>query len=163
MKRPPVRKDFFLAGRLPWALACIVVFYLKCPLHSSIIVFPRPLLHSSFLPPCLSQPWPSYCNRPRYRVQVFQWKDFFFRLSFFVSGPILKSCTNNFKTFLNLLSWERHTTLLLGASTFPSLATWPPLRYKKDATDYLESGQIPGNGGDYLGLNTGVVLFNLTR
>ena len=40
------------------------------------------------------------------------------------------------------------------------------LRYKYAAAEYLESGtveKIPGQRGDFIGINTGVVLFNLTR
>ena len=39
-------------------------------------------------------------------------------------------------------------------------------RYKYAAAEYLEFSPIetiPGMGGDFIGLNTGVVLFNLTR
>ena len=39
-------------------------------------------------------------------------------------------------------------------------------RYRVAATEYLESspvGELLVKGGDYIGLNTGVVLFNLTR
>ena len=40
-----------------------------------------------------------------------------------------------------------------------------PHRYRVAATEYLESSPVEllGKGGDYPGLNTGVVLFNLTR
>ena len=99
----PLEKNFLL---------CIVVFYLKCPLQSSIIVFPRPLLHSSFLPPCLSQPWPSYCNRPRYRVQVFQWKDFFPALLFCIRSNI-EELYEQFQNFSE--------SALLGAAYDPTL------------------------------------------
>ena len=47
-----------------------------------------------------------------------------------------------------------------------NLKVFYPFRYKNLAAEYLESGpieRIPSNGGDFLGINLGVVLFNLTR
>ena len=57
---------------------------------------------------------------------------------------------------LNIHSWIFHSDIFVES----------PYRYMNAAKDYLEwspSKTILGQGGDFPGLNTGVVLFNLTR
>ena len=57
----------------PYHSYCHLKFkMISFPIHSSISVFPRSLLYCSLLPPGLPKPWPPYCNRPWYWVQVFE-------------------------------------------------------------------------------------------